>query len=124
MSIEITSRQRELLYEFVTDRLTGIDSVWRLFADKNWNEAKRSGREYADFLLLLDEGLGWEPDCGKPVTLSAPPSVLGRALEALKLDALANDGEQRELRLLVAQTEVKREETIKACDELRARVDC
>lgn len=122
MSIEITGRQRELLYEFITDRLTGIDSVWRLVADKKWDEAERCRREYADFLLLLVEGLGWEPACGEPATLGVSPDVLTRALEALKLDALAEPDEQRELRLLVAQTEVRREETVDACDELQARM--
>lgn len=124
MSIEITGRQRELLYEFITDRLTGIDSVWRLLGEKDWEKANRCSREFADFLLLLCEGLGWEPECSEPATLSVPPSVLGRALEALKLDALVEDCELQELRLMVAKAELKREETINACDELRARLKC
>lgn len=123
MSIEITGRQRELLYEFITDRLTGIDSVWRLFGEKEWEKARRCGREYADFLLLLDEGLGWEPERDGPAELLVSPAVLDRALEALKVAALVDDEEQQELRLLVARTEVRREETIKACDELQARMD-
>jgi hypothetical protein len=122
MSIEITGRQRELLYEFLTDRLTGIDSVWRFVADKDWEEAKRCGREYADFLLLLGEGLGWEPEWTGPATLMVSPIVLGRALKALKLDASVEDCELQELRLLVAKAELKREETINACDELQARM--
>ncbi len=120
MSIQITGRQRELLYEFVTDRLTGVDSVWRHVADKNWGAATRCNREYADFLLLLAEGLGWEPECRESTALTVPPSVLGRALKALKLDVSVEDFEQRELRLLVAHTEVRREETITTCEELLA----
>lgn len=123
MSIEITDRQRELLYEFVTDRLTGIDSVWRLYGDKDWEKAKHCGRKYADFLLLLDEGLGWEPERSGSATLSVPPSVLGRVLEALKLDVSVEDGELHELRLLAARAELKREETVNACDELKERIE-
>lgn len=122
MNFQIEGRHRELLYEFVTDRLTGIDAVWRTVEGKKWEEAQGCSREFADFLLLLVEGLGWGEDCSEPVTLAVAPDVLQRTLEAVRKDAACESEEQRELRLLVAEAQVERQETLEACDSLLAKL--
>lgn len=122
MGFEITGRQRDLLYEFVIDRLTGIDAVWLAVEAKEWEDAQCYGREFADLLLLLVEGLGWGAERSKPVTLAAPPDVLQRTLEAIRSDAVCESEEQRDLRLLVAETQLERQEALETCDELLAKL--
>lgn len=122
MSLRITGRQRELLYQHVADRLTGIDAVWRVVEAKDWEEAQRYGREYADYLLLLVNGLGWEDRCSEPVTLTAPSDALERVLKTIKMDVSVEDREERELRLQVAAAQLERQDSLDTCDELMAEL--
>jgi hypothetical protein len=56
MSLAITSRQRDALYDRILDRLSGIGDVWLAVCAENYGAAERLGREYSDDLgLVLDD---------------------------------------------------------------------
>jgi hypothetical protein len=115
MSITITGRQRELLYGIIVGRLPGIDDVWHAVAAEEWETAQRLGREFSDFLRLVDD-LGWGEGRDETIQLTTPPDVLQRAIQVLKREALIEDDEQRDKRLEVAETQLDRADTVEACD--------
>src|SRR6478752_5326363 len=112
MSITLSGRQRDLLYDVVADRLTGIDDVWRAADEGEWERAQRLGREFSDLLRLVVDDLGWGRGREEAVDLTSPPDVLQRAIEAVRREAVVEDSEQREQRLAVAETQLERAETL------------
>jgi len=123
--LTLSGRQRDLLYGIAIQRLTGIDEVWRVIEEQRWEEAQRFGREFADLLKLLTEGLGWG-DCGAEIAdavhIEGSPDSLRRALETIRIEASVETEEQRDLRLRVAEIEIDRRDTLDACEELLARL--
>jgi len=122
MSITLSGRQRDLLYDVVADRLTGIDDVWRAADEGEWERAQRLGREFSDLLRLVVDDLGWGRGREEAVDLTSPPDVLQRAIEAVRREAVVEDSEQREQRLAVAETQLERAETLEACDAVLAQL--
>lgn len=125
MVLTLSGRQRDLLYGVAIQRLTAIDEVWRVIEDQRWEQAQRLGREFADLLGLLAEGLGWGgaiAETADAVHVEGSPDSLRRALETIRTEASVETEEQRDLRLRVAETEIDRRDTLDACDELLARL--
>jgi hypothetical protein len=84
MSITITAAQRDALYDQVLDRLSGIGDIEVAIQAQDYGAAERLGREYADDLRLLLDGLGLGDGSGEPVELETPAEVLRRALPRLR----------------------------------------
>jgi hypothetical protein len=83
MSPTITAAQRDALYDQILDRLSGIGEIELAIGARNYEDAKRIGREYCEDLLLLED-LGIGEGDGKPVALVTPADVLRRVLPRLR----------------------------------------
>jgi hypothetical protein len=118
----ISGRQRDLLYDVVVDRLTGIDDVWRSVTEGDWEMAQRLGREYSDLLCLVVDDLGWGTRRQEAVELTSPPKVIRGAIEAIRREAAVEDEEQLRQRFRVAETLIDRHDTLELCDELLAKI--
>lgn len=120
MSIAITGRQRDLLYATITDRLTGIEDVWHAVEDQRWEDAQRLSEEFGCLLRFLTTDLGWGRGRDEAVELKTPPDVLKAAIEVISREAAAVSGEERDIRLQLAQAEVDRQDILAACREVLA----
>jgi hypothetical protein len=118
----ISGRQRDLLYDVVVDRLTGIDDVWRSVTEGDWEMAQRLGREYSDLLCLVVDDLGWGTHRQEAVELTSPPKVIRGAIKAIRREAAVEDEEQLRQRFRVAETLIDRHDTLELCDELLAKI--
>ena len=56
--LTITRAQRDAIYEIVIPHLTAIGDVWLCVKRREFAEAKKMGREFAEELRLLED-LGW-----------------------------------------------------------------
>jgi hypothetical protein len=90
MSPTITAAQRDALYDQILDRLSGIGDIGVAIGARNYEDAKRIGREYCDELRLLLEDLGIGEGEGKPVTLVTSADVLRRVLPRLRERAITH----------------------------------
>lgn len=84
----ITGEQRDAIYELLSDRLSGLDDVWKaLRCQRDFAAAERLGREFRRELRLLDD-LGWpEEDDRELVELTMPAQELAPLLARLQGDA-------------------------------------
>jgi hypothetical protein len=90
--LTITRAQRDAMYEIVSPHLTGIGDVWLCVKRREFAEAKKMGREFAEDLRLLED-LGWsETIDGDTVTLTVPPDDLTRTLARLHMRAARSLG--------------------------------
>jgi hypothetical protein len=96
MTITISKRERDALYEQAVIRLSGIDDIFHAVEAADWHAAQRLGREYADLLALLCDDLGWGEDEAESYTLTTDPEALGRSLGRLRdiADQVRSDSEQ------------------------------
>ncbi|HET9675975.1 MAG TPA: hypothetical protein VFP21_00555 [Solirubrobacterales bacterium] len=122
MKLLITGRQRDLLYDVVQDRLTGIDRVWWSVQNGEWDDAHRLAREYSNLLRLVVDGLGWGRNHQEAVELRSPPDVLQGALEAIRREVALENPEQMRLRLRAAEAQVDRQHALDACEELLTKL--
>ena len=82
MAPEITGEQRDALYEEIVTRLSGIDAVFRVVINGEFEAAQRLARDFADDLQLLVADLGWGERTDRPaIELTSPPDVLRRVLK-------------------------------------------
>lgn len=87
MPVTITRAQRDAIYEMVINHLTGIGDVWLGVHRRDFADAKRLGRKFAEDLRLLED-LGWSETIDhETVTLTMPPDELTRTLARLHKDA-------------------------------------
>ena len=92
MPVTITRTQRDALYELVSTRLTAIGDVWLSMKRREFADAKKMGREFAEDLRLMED-LGWtETIDDETVTLAQPPQELTSTLARLHKDASASVG--------------------------------
>ncbi|HEX7297679.1 MAG TPA: hypothetical protein VF257_01650 [Solirubrobacteraceae bacterium] len=76
----ITRAQRYAIYEMVINHLTAIGDVWLGVHGRDFADAKRLRRKFAEDLRLLQD-LGWaETIDQETVTLTMPPGELTRTL--------------------------------------------
>jgi len=80
MTLEISARQRDLLYEQILDRMTGVGDIWLAVAAGDFDAAERLGREFCDDFALISTDLGWGEGSGGAIELTTPPDILRRAL--------------------------------------------
>ena len=87
MPVTITRAQRDAIYEMVINHLSGIGDVWLGVHRRDFGDAKRLGRRFAEDLRLLED-LGWSETIDQEtVTLTMPPGELTRTLARLHKDA-------------------------------------
>jgi hypothetical protein len=84
MSLTITAKHRDALYDQILDRLSGIGDIELAIHLKNYDTAKRLSREYSDDLLLLLDDLGFGSGNGEPIELTSSPEMLRRILPRLR----------------------------------------
>lgn len=126
MSITITGEQRDVLYEQILIRLTGIGDVCIAAEEGDFDTAQTLSGEFADYLLLLHEGLGWGDRHEGPARLTSAPAVLRRALSRLVRRAEAEDPQEAELAELRAEVEERQERnrmTRETCERLLAELE-
>jgi DNA-binding transcriptional ArsR family regulator len=119
----ITAEQRDALYEEIAVRFQAIDDIWLAICAENYDAAQRLGREYADDLRLITDGLGWGEGSGEAVELSAPADVLRRALRRLRAAALGVDAFQEQERAEVREVEERNRLVVEACDGVLASLE-
>jgi hypothetical protein len=125
MSMTITGEQRDVLYEQVLIRLTGISDVYIAVEEGDFDAAQGLSGEFADYLLLLHEGLGWGDHHEGPVQLTASPDVVRRVLGRLMCRVDAQDPQEAELAELRAEVEGRQERnrmTRETCEQLLAEL--
>src|SRR3954447_8403119 len=87
----ITAEQRDVLYQHILVRLTGLNDV-NLAVDKgDFQAANRLCDEFADYLRLLHDDLGWGETTQGAIELRAPAEVVRRALIQVRGRAEAED---------------------------------
>ena len=87
MPVTITRTQRDAIYEMLINHLSGIGDVWLGVQRRDFADAKRLGRKFAEDLRLLDD-LGWSETIDhETVMLTMPPDELTRTLARLHKDA-------------------------------------
>jgi hypothetical protein len=92
MPVTITRVQRDAIYELVITHLTAIGDVWLSIKRREFADAKKMGREFAEDLRLLED-LGWtETIDDDAVALTQPREELTRAVARLHRDAAASLG--------------------------------
>jgi hypothetical protein len=92
MPVTITRVQRDAVYELVITRLTAIGDVWLSIQRREFADAKKMGREFAEDLRLLED-LGWAETIDRDiVSLTQPPEELTSALARLHEEASTSVG--------------------------------
>jgi hypothetical protein len=92
MPVTISCAQRDAIYEVVINHLTAIGDVWMCVDRREYADAKRLGREFAEDLRLLED-LGWAETIDRAtVALTQPPDELTSVLARLHRDASASLG--------------------------------
>ena len=92
MPVTITRVQRDAIYELVITRLTAIGDVWLSIERREFADAKKLGREFAEDLRLLED-LGWAETIDRDiVSLTQPPEELTSALARLHTEPSTSVG--------------------------------
>lgn len=90
MRLAVTSAQRDALYDWVLDRLSGIGDVWMAASSEDYELADRLGREYSDELRLVLDDLGWgDGPGGESIELTTSRDVLRRVFGRFRSGAVA-----------------------------------
>ena len=90
MPLTIDRAQRDVIYELVLDRLSGLHDLWKALEHGDVSTATRLRFEFAQDLRLLDD-LGWNATIeADTVELTMPPGELAEALARLHNDAAAS----------------------------------
>lgn len=123
MTLTLTSLQRDLLYDQILDRLSGIGDVWLAIDAEDFERANRLGREFIEDLTLISEDLGWGEGNRGPVELTTSPEILRRALSRHCDLALMRDAnevlERRELKIAKEHNEA----LVQTCRNVLAELD-
>jgi hypothetical protein len=93
----ISSDQRNLLYDHILNRLSGIADIWRAVDREDYGAAQRLGVAVSDDLRLITEDLGWgEHAPSETIVLKTPPDVLRRALARMRDEVQRDDAWEEE----------------------------
>jgi hypothetical protein len=123
MSLTITARQRDALYDQILDRLSGIGDIELAIQAENYDDAERIGRDYSDDLRLLLEDLGIGDGDGEPVELTTDPDVLRRVLSRLRQLALDYTASLESERAEVHEVNERNRLVSEACETVLAGLD-
>jgi hypothetical protein len=87
--VTISHAQRDAIYQMVITHLTGIGDGWLGVHRRDFADAKRLGRKFAEDLQLLED-LGWSETIDREtVTLTMPPASLRARLLCLRPPTIA-----------------------------------
>jgi hypothetical protein len=96
MSAAITGEQRNALYGQTVLLLSGIDNLWRVVQEEDFERADQLAREVNDALTFVLTDLGWgeqDRDVG-PIELKTDPEIVRRVLSRFRDKAMAWHGEE------------------------------
>jgi hypothetical protein len=120
----ITAQQRNLLYEDILDRLSGIDDVRLAVCQEDYERAQRLGVAFSDDLRLVSEDLGWGEDGpGGTIELKTPPDILRRALGRMRDWALRIDASEEKERSELRESEERNHLVVEACRQVLTELD-
>lgn len=114
----LTSEQRNALYDEILVRLTGIGDVLTVIESGEFDKAERLADEFADYLRLLVDDLGWGEMRSGTVELDSPPELVRRTAQRLRLLAEDGDGEMEEARTSIQEWDRRSELVRRTCDQL------
>lgn len=114
----LTTEQRNALYDEILVRLTGIGDVFHVIERGEFDKAQRLADEFADYLRLLVDGLGWGEMQSGTVELTSPPALIRRTARRLMLIAEAADDEMEEARASVREWDRRSALLRRTCDQL------
>jgi hypothetical protein len=118
----ISPQERDALYQLILTRLTGINDVYQAIEAEDFDAADRLSSEFADYLRLLHEDLGWGQR-NEAIELKTPPDVLRRALSRLRERAEIEDREELEERDELAKQALRNQLIREACSHLLEELD-
>lgn len=120
----ITANQRNLLYEDILDRLSGIDDVRLAICNEDYERAQRLGIAFSDDLRLVTEDLGWGEDGpDETIELKTPPDVLRRAFSRMRDWALRIDASEEKERTELRENEERNHLVVEACRQVLVELD-
>lgn len=122
MTLTITGEQRDVLYEEIVIRLSGIDGVWLAVKEQDFEAARRLTREFSGLLTLLDD-LGFDERSGEAVELTAPPDILRRAFERLREIARNQSAKEDRERSEAQKAGAQNELVLETCQSMIASLD-
>lgn len=118
----ITTAQRNVLYDDILIRITAIGDVLTVIERGEFDKAQKLADEFADYLRLLADDLGWGGLPEANIELKSPPEVLRRSLERLRRIAEIEDREESEERADVQSREARNVLMRETCDQLLAEL--
>lgn len=93
---QIDAEQRDMLYEAITDSLSGDSDVFIECKLGNFDRAQRLSSEYSDYLRVLHDDLGWGDSSHESVRLTAPQDVWERTLTRIQSKARSDSRRHEE----------------------------
>jgi hypothetical protein len=118
----ITTAQRNVLYDDILIRITAIGDVLTVIERGEFDKAQKLADEFADYLRLLADDLGWGRLPAANIELKSPSEVLRRSLERLRRIAEIEDKEESEERAEVQAREARNVLMRETCDQLLAEL--
>lgn len=118
----ITTAQRNVLYDDILIRITAIGDVLTVIERGEFDKAQKLADEFADYLRLLADDLGWGKLPESRIELQSPPEVLRRSLERLRRIAEIEDKEETDERAAVRSREARNVLMRDTCDQLLAEL--
>jgi hypothetical protein len=124
VSIAITADQRNLLYNEILNRLSGIGDM-RLVVEKgDYDAAQRLGTVFSDYLRLVTEDLGWgEGTSAETIELKTPPDVLRRALSQMRDVMLGLDASEEDERAKLRENQERNRQVVETCRQVLSDLD-
>jgi len=123
MALTITKAQRDALYDQILDRLSGIGDVWLAVGAKNYDAARRLGRDYSDDLRLVTDDLGWGEGVPGGIELTTPPDVLRRVFGRLHDSAVSHTASQAHEWAEAKEMEERNRVVTEVCRNVLANLD-
>lgn len=120
--VTITSDQRAVLYDEILVCLTGIGDLLITIGRNEFDKAQKHADEFADYLRVLADDLGWGKQEGGSIELQSPSDVLRRVMERLKCRAGADDQEISEQQAVIRERRERTALLMNTCDHLLAAV--
>jgi hypothetical protein len=118
----ITTAQRNVLYDDILVRITAIGDVLTVIERGEFDKAQKLADEFADYLRLLADDLGWGKLPEANIELKSPSEVLRRSMERLRRIAEIEDKEESEERAEVQAREARNVLMRETCDQLLAEL--
>ncbi len=119
-AVTITSDQRIVLYEEILACLTGVGDIEIAIDRSEFDKAQELAEEYADYLRVLADGLGWGMQKRGSVDLHTSPDVIQRVMKRLKRRASTEDSEIEAQEALIRIWQKRTALLGDTCDQLLA----